>query len=285
MMNSTDYHASAGGRRERNSLFGCFIMGIMLLVLLGSVVQILANRPNFKLAVLILVLGILSALLFYQVVRTSGKTQEIHHLKLDYEDRVMMEYLGMDEAFYENSLDSRLKRSGERGEQQVMHALSWLPKDQFTVFHNIYVTANGRGQQFDHLVVGQNAIFHIETKNHSGRITVTPEGNWEITRTVGGKVRTEGLESPLEQIRRHEMVLKDFIDNLLGKHRVPLQEIVVISNPKSTIKGEQYSPFVILKREKLLDFILTFGKAGAITPANRRRIAAELEKVHTKLNS
>ncbi|HWJ03514.1 MAG TPA: nuclease-related domain-containing protein, partial [Verrucomicrobiae bacterium] len=159
---------------------------------------------------------------------------------------------------------------------------SWLPQDNYTVFNQIYVTAKGRGQQFDHLVVGSNGVFHIETKNHAGRITITPDGNWEITRTIGGKVRTEGMENPLEQVRRHEIVLKDFLDELLGRHRVPVQEIVVIANPKTTIKGEQYSSFEILKREKLLDFILNYGKPGAISPDNRRRIANELEKRNTR---
>ncbi len=270
--------SAAPRRREKGSAFGCFIMGIMLLVVLGSVIQLLAGRPDFKTAFLILVLAAVSLLLIYQVIKGGEKSQQVRHLKLDYEDRVMMEYLGMDEAYLDDNLDQRLKRSGERGEQQVMHALSWLPQEQYASFNQIYIAAKGRGQQFDHLVVGHNGIFHIETKNHSGRITVTPEGNWEITRTIAGKVRTEGMESPLEQIRRHEMVLKDFLDELLGKHRIPIQEIVVIANPKSMLKGEQHSPFVILKREKLLDFILNFGKPGSITPDNRRRIVNELEK-------
>lgn len=282
MSSPSEHHATPPRRGEKSSFFGCFIMGIMLLVMLGSAVQLLASRPNFKAAFLVLILAAVSLLLVFQVIRGGDKSAQVRHLKLDYEDRVMMEYLGMDEAYMDDNLDQRLKRSGERGEQQVMHALSWLPAEHFTSLNQIYISAKGRGQQFDHLVIGHNAIFHIETKNHTGRITITPEGNWEITRTIAGKARTEGMESPLEQIRRHEIVLKDFLDELLGKHRIPIKEIVVIANPKTTIKGEQHSPFVILKREKLLDFIINFGKPGAITPDNRRRIVNELEKRNLK---
>ncbi|HZW83687.1 MAG TPA: nuclease-related domain-containing protein [Candidatus Deferrimicrobium sp.] len=278
MANPSEQHATSKGNKEKGGLFGCFIMGIMVLVLVGGAIQMMVTKPNFKVIFLILILAATSLLLLYQVMRTPGKTQQVRHLKLDYEDSVMMEYLGMEEAFYDDNLDHRLKKSGERGEQQVMHALSWLPEDKFTVFNQIFVSGKGRGQQFDHLVVGHNGIFHIETKNHSGRIVITAEGNWEITRTIGGKARTEGMENPLEQVRRHEIVLKDFLDELLGKHRVQVQEIVVIANPKTTLKGEQYSQFVILKREKLLDFILNYGKPGSITPDNRRRIVAEIEK-------
>ncbi len=278
MVNSSEQYTGSQVNKAKGGLFGCFIMGIMVLMLIGGAIQILVNRANFKGVFLILVLAAISLFLIYQVVRVPNKTQQVRHLKLDYQDRVVMEYLGMEEAFYDNNLDHRLKKSGERGEQQVAHALSWLPEDKFTVFNQIFISGKGRGQQFDHLVVGHNGIFHIETKNHSGRITITPEGNWEITRTIGGKARAEGMESPLEQVRRHEIVLKDFLDDLLGKHRVPVQEVVVIANPKTTLKGEQYSSFVVLKREKLLDYILNYGKPGAITPDNRRRIAAELDK-------
>lgn len=270
----------------QNSLFGCFIMIIMALVLLGSVVQLLTAKPDFKAVFLVVILAMVSLILFYQVIKGSRNQDSQRQLKLDYEDRVLMEYLGMDEAYFDNDLDHRLKRSGERGEQQVIHALSWLPPEHFTVFNHIYVSCNGRGQQFDHLVVGHNGIFHIETKNHAGRIMITPEGNWEITRTIGGKVRTEGMENPLEQVRRHEMVLEDLLSKLFpGKRNFPIQEIVVIANPKSTLKGEQHSPYLILKRDKLLDYILNFDKAGSIAPAVRGKIVRELERQNLKSNT
>jgi len=278
MSSPNEHQARPSKREEKSSLFGLFSMGIMLLVLVGSIVQLLAGRPGYKAAFLVMILAGGSLLLVFQLIRGGEKSGQVRPLKMDYEDPVMMEYLGMDDAYMDDDLDQRLKRSGERGEQQVMHALSWLPAEQFVSFNQVYVSAKGRVQQFDHLVVGHNGIFHIETKNHAGRIAVTPEGNWEITRTISGKSRTEGMESPLEQIRRHEIVLKDFLDELLGRHKIPIQEIVVIANAKTTVKGEQNSPFVILKRDKLLDYILNYGKPGAITPDNRRRIVKALEK-------
>ncbi|MDA8441796.1 MAG: nuclease-related domain-containing protein [Peptococcaceae bacterium] len=280
MTNPSEHSAGAQGQGAKNSMFGCLIMGLMLLVVLGSVAQMLTNRPNVKAILLVLVLAVVSILMFYQIIKGNDKDKSpvVRQLKLDYIDRVMMEYLGMDEAYIDENLDHRLKRSGERGEQQVTHALSWLPEADFTVFNQVYITAKGRGQQFDHLVVGHNGIFHVETKNHAGRITITPDGNWEITRTISGKQRTEGMENPLEQVRRHEIVLRDFVEELFGRQTVPLQEIVVIANPKSTLKGEQNSSFVILKRDKLLDFIINYGVPASLKPAERRKIVTEIQR-------
>jgi len=62
---------------------------------------------------------------------------------------------------------------GARGEESVARALALLPA-QWHVFHGIAATGehrDGGGADFDHVAVGPNAIFVIETKNWSGAIT------------------------------------------------------------------------------------------------------------------
>lgn len=68
----------------------------------------------------------------------------------------------------------RLKNhiKGARGEESVARTLNRLPAN-WHVFHGVEARAlaAGGGADIDHVVVGPNAIFAIETKNWSGRIT------------------------------------------------------------------------------------------------------------------
>jgi predicted RNA-binding Zn-ribbon protein involved in translation (DUF1610 family) len=56
------------------------------------------------------------------------------------------------------------------GELGVRLALKRLDKETFEVLHNITLKTNDATTQLDHIVVGSNGIFVIETKNYKGWI-------------------------------------------------------------------------------------------------------------------
>lgn len=91
---------------------------------------------------------------------------------------------------------------GLAGERQVADKLKQLGKE-YTVMHRHKVRAGGSVQEFDHIVIGPNGLFHIETKHWSG----------EIRFTAGGMEREEGKpgEDPTGQLYRHEYVLKELL--------------------------------------------------------------------------
>ncbi|HWJ03104.1 MAG TPA: hypothetical protein VNU93_05450, partial [Verrucomicrobiae bacterium] len=97
MANPSDHQTAQQGK-GKISPFGCFVLGIMMLVVLGGVAQLLTAKPNFKIVFLVILLAGVSLLVLYQVIK-SGSGQENKHLNLDYRDRVLLEYLGMDEAY------------------------------------------------------------------------------------------------------------------------------------------------------------------------------------------
>lgn len=62
------------------------------------------------------------------------------------------------------------KRKGAKGEREVARILRRLSKKQYIVLNDIYIRANDRSTQIDHLVISRQGIFVIETKNYAGWI-------------------------------------------------------------------------------------------------------------------
>ncbi len=60
---------------------------------------------------------------------------------------------------------------GADGEEATAACLALLPKDQFTVFHDVRWPGR-RYANIDHVVVGPGGVFVIDSKNWSGRIKV-----------------------------------------------------------------------------------------------------------------
>lgn len=93
---------------------------------------------------------------------------------------------------------------GARGEEQTARILGFLPSG-FYVFHSLQLpqsTGSGAGD-FDHVVVGPNGVFVIETKNWSGDID-----------TMDGQVYVDGepaKRSPVEQVKDHGAMFSEWI--------------------------------------------------------------------------
>jgi hypothetical protein len=139
-----------------------------------------------------------------------------------------------------------LKKAGAEGEERVSYALSWLSKDRYKVLNSIVLFKDGLRQEYDHIVIGKNGIFNIETKNYSGTITIDDHGNWSRTKGYG----REGLESPVAQIKRHRILLEKIIGD---RHNII--DVIVISNKDAIIEGISNSPVEVVKHDNIQLFI------------------------------
>ncbi|QQE13707.1 NERD domain-containing protein [Planctomycetota bacterium] len=79
----------------------------------------------------------------------------------------------------------------------------------FMIFNNLKVENRGLTTQIDHLILTQWSAFFIETKSVSHKININKHGQW--SRVYGRKYI--GIQSPLEQSRRHEAILYELLDN------------------------------------------------------------------------
>jgi len=85
---------------------------------------------------------------------------------------------------------SRNWRKGILGEKRVVEALT--PLDDSYVLINDVVTPGGKGN-IDHILIGPNGVFVIETKNYSGEVTCKQD-SWY-------KYSSFPIRSPSKQVK------------------------------------------------------------------------------------
>jgi hypothetical protein len=141
----------------------------------------------------------------------------------------------------------KIRQAGEKGEKDVAYALEWLDKNRFQSFKNIRLSHGGESQEFDNIVVGDKAVFNIETKNYIGDLTIDEDGNWY--RIVNG--HKSGMESPVFQVKRHNKIL----NNILGS-KVTIVDLIVWANVSSVIEGIKNFPVKVIKADQLNHKIL-----------------------------
>ncbi|MHB1418117.1 MAG: nuclease-related domain-containing protein [Bacillota bacterium] len=162
--------------------------------------------------------------------------------------------------------------SGLRGEQEVAYHLRWLPEG-YLVFHNIIIETPRLGhQQIDHLVVGPNGVFHLETKNMNGMLVISERGDWTMVRSTKEGLHRQGIDSPHNQIERHEQVIKDILKTALPHVAVPLNSVVVMAHPKTIIEGKDPS-LEVLKKDKLITYIQHWSSGNPLSPKMVQDIA------------
>lgn len=128
-------------------------------------------------------------------------------------------------------------RQGIRGEKDAAYYIDFHYADDrnFAVLHDLRITDDKWTAQIDHLILGRYHAFLLETKNFNGDVTIDENGHFSVKYSYG---RTYGIDSPLEQSRRHEKIFLKLLDKL-NIHAVgggPLKvEHVILLSPKSKI--------------------------------------------------
>ena len=151
------------------------------------------------------------------------------------------------DAYQRNWLSEELDRlrKGIQGERDSAHYLDNYFKDgqNHVVMHDLRFVVDGDVAQIDHLIINRVVGFYlIETKNYAGNLVINEHG--EFTAEYG-RVRF-GIESPLEQSRRHERVLVRLLERLeiVGRtQKQPDFHHVVMMHPKATIQRPPAAKF------------------------------------------
>lgn len=146
---------------------------------------------------------------------------------------------------------SEKERRGFENEKQTAYLIDFELRDSknYAVLHDLRFEYNGRIAQIDHLIIGQNFIFVIESKFFGGNLEI---GNDQWIVNYGHK--KFAISSPVKQNERHIMVLQDIInrENIFPKGKIipTIMNIVLISN-KTIVKGER--PKELVKADSFRD--------------------------------
>lgn len=148
---------------------------------------------------------------------------------------------------------------GVRGEQDSAYFLDFAfgKSKNFAIIHDLRIEWQGRVAQIDHLLINRFLeIFVLETKNFFGDLTINDQGEFSVVYSK----KVYGIESPIEQNRRHVAVLRERIDarNLsptrLG---IPLPlsyNPYVLVSPKSNIvrpHPKKFDTSMVIKADQL----------------------------------
>ena len=147
--------------------------------------------------------------------------------------------------------------AGLQGQKELVQTLSVLDDDYYLV-NNLGLP--GRGDDIDHLVVGPNGVFALETKHYSGRIYCRG-GQWYQAKTRrGGLAQPERpIRDPARQLKRNVDYLRACIKrtdpDLSRRTRLWIEGIVVFSHPRASLdlpeSVRQGLPFPILRPNEL----------------------------------
>jgi hypothetical protein len=147
---------------------------------------------------------------------------------------------------------------GEAGERLVSRALETLD-DTYCIVHDAQIP----GGNVDHVVLGPNGIFVLETKHHAGLIRCQGD-RWRRARH--SSARAFEIRSPSLQVKRNAALVREriqvFEQSLLrGYPRVAwVQAMVVFTNPDAALEL-RYATVPVVHVDELVGAIMAMRSA------------------------
>jgi len=169
--------------------------------------------------------------------------------------------------FYLNKY--RTYRGGWEGEKRVAKLLKATLSDDYCLVNEVRLD---KGGDLDHLVLGPNGIFVIETKNWSGKIACQGD-DWQR------QDRNKFNGSPSRQVKKNTTKIKRLLEAqpALRSHGIWVEPIVVFTN--NNIELHLNKPTVtILRLHELPNYITNYKNYNPYTVKQLEQIAKEIQK-------
>jgi hypothetical protein len=153
----------------------------------------------------------------------------------------------------------RLIKSGERGEKDAAYFIDFhfAQSERWAVIHDLRLEHKGRVAQIDHLLINRLFdIYILESKYFSHGVKITETGEF----LVQDGIQYMAIESPIEQNKRHRIVLEEVIRNSgimprrLGITIRPSLHCYILVSPKSRVvrpARKRFDTSMIIKADSL----------------------------------
>jgi len=142
---------------------------------------------------------------------------------------------------------------GAQGEEKVAEYLSHLD-GSYSVINDVVLP--GMKGNIDHVIIGPEGVFVIETKNQNGLIRC--DGDSWIRQKIGrrGTPYFGDIGSPSKQVKRNAMLLKSFIQDRFGTSPY-VNGLVVFTSENAVLKI--INPTVtVLRPQEIEDFLKNY---------------------------
>jgi hypothetical protein len=127
--------------------------------------------------------------------------------------------------------DLRKWLKGYYGERDVGYYLSFLPEEQFFIFHGLRLK-DKKAFQMDIVLLSPRYILIIEVKNISGKI-IFKKGSNHVVKIFNEQ--EEGMDNPIYQVQRQYQQFRNWLDKFKLKG-IPIEHLVVFSNTSTIIE-------------------------------------------------
>jgi hypothetical protein len=220
-------------------------------------------RKNFAKAVFgALIFAAVFVLLIFRILST---------LQVDILEGVGLVFLfGPLVAFYFYLRKYHIYRGGWQGEKEVTALLGHTLSDDYFLLNDLYLREGGG--DIDHIVLGPNGVFVLETKNWNGSISCNGD-EWKRA----GKRNFSG--SPSRQVKRNTSKIKQIINTNpnLRVLDIWVEGIVVFTNNHASL--HLGCPTVsILKLPQLPNHLTTHRNSGSLSAEQIEAIGKEIVK-------
>lgn len=177
---------------------------------------------------------------------------------------------GVNERPHYETRDSKLKNNkkngeeylrkevGNIGEQLVRDELKQLELHNYAVINGPVLKYNDVVKEFDHIVIGNNGVFCIETKAFGmtdgkaskASLFIDSGDKWILRKNKNNKE----LESPTRQILEEKKQLENIITSCLAE----VHPILLLCNKELYLKNNIELPYDVIKIDSLTDFICNY---------------------------
>jgi hypothetical protein len=171
-------------------------------------------------------------------------------------------------GFYFYLQKYRIYSGGWEGEKQVAKLLTNKLNDDYYILNDLYL--QGGSGDIDHIVLGPNGVFVLETKNWSGNVSCSGD-EWQRA----GKRNFSG--SPSRQVKRNATKIKQIIDNNpnLRSLGIWVESIVVLTNNHATLHLNN-STVSVLKLPQVPNYISLFRSSRNLSREQLEDIGKEI---------
>jgi len=182
-------------------------------------------KSNEKIAIIFLIIG-LATLIFYGLG---------------------IVFIGLSIYFF---IKSGQYKKGKIGEILIEETLRGLSDDYYLIND---VMLPGSYGNIDHIILGPNGIFVIESKHFEGHIRCEADKWYQYKENWSWPIEHE-IRSPSKQVKRNAVKLKQFIQRTLKKP-IWVEGIVVFTNPNVELQLTN-TTVPVLTVDELYDYII-----------------------------
>ncbi|MCM1090144.1 MAG: NERD domain-containing protein [Butyrivibrio sp.] len=149
------------------------------------------------------------------------------------------------------------KQSGNRGEKIVRDNLEILKKEDYFIVSGVVLQYEGEAKEFDHIVIGENGVFVLETKAFglsedilkSSHACLSIAGQDEWTLKKNGQSRI--LKSPTEQV----LAQREFMERFVEEFMTDVRNVLILGNPDLQLQKRIDLDYDVIQVQNLCRYI------------------------------